>query len=130
MKTVARFARALVIAALYYCGQRQCLRRAWGFIPALLSLLRRPAPEPVIRDRLTRCRKCSIYNSRLETCGTPFVESVDDEPMGCFCYMPVKARLPEATCWLADNTNGEMGWPDYLNDIANTETTPKQCTPK
>jgi hypothetical protein len=30
------------------------------------------------------------------------------------CYMPLKARL-KTNCWLYDETEGDIGWPDHLN---------------
>lgn len=45
------------------------------------------------------------------TCGTPGDSDktfLDFEGrshyMGCFCFIPVKAKLSDATCWLKDHT--------------------------
>jgi hypothetical protein len=62
--------------------------------------------------RLSACKSCTNFNRKTATCGTP------PSAYGCWCYMPVKAMLPEANCWLYETNPGHpdhMGWPKELN---------------
>lgn len=37
--------------------------------------------------------------------------------MGCFCMMPLAARVADKTCWIVDKIGPDdvWGWPDALN---------------
>jgi hypothetical protein len=50
-----------------------------------------------IAQRIHACRECPIFYRPLMTCGSPFHT---DPELGCFCYMPFKARMKNARCWL------------------------------
>lgn len=66
------------------------------------------------RRRQERCEVCPIYNRKMQTCGTAGEVLADKQhAFGCWCYMPVKARLA-TDCWLWER-NLTMGWPDELN---------------
>lgn len=67
--------------------------------------------------RLKICRQCDFYVPEYKTCGSPDSEAdwfnpvtQQNEPVGCFCFMPYKARIPGATCWASDVSAGTMGW--------------------
>ena len=84
----------------------------WGSRNSKLSHL-------VVAARLEACRQCPIYCADLGTCGDARKPQLwhdqtagTTQPMGCFCYLPTKARLSEATCWLDDQSVGNMRWPE------------------
>jgi len=61
-----------------------------------------------------------MFNPELQTCGTAretfFSPSARQVlPLGCWCYMPIKAAL-RCNCWLYDVSAGQAGWPPELND--------------
>lgn len=63
--------------------------------------------------RMRTCYRCRMFNRRLRTCGTPGEVYSDPsggvETLGCWCLMPLKARLPDATCWARERGLG-FGW--------------------
>ncbi len=71
------------------------------------------------RRRLEHCERCELLNRRLLSCGTPCRKWINpltgtEEFLGCFCAMPLKALVPDASCWLNEKTNGQMGWPPEI----------------
>jgi hypothetical protein len=58
------------------------------------------------------CENCPIYDRRLKTCGNAIrpERGIYDEPLGCFCYMPLKVTLEGASCWVNDHTGKDLGW--------------------
>lgn len=82
------------------------------------------APTAVWRARLKMgCLVCEIYHRPTMTCGHPDgstwfnPDTKRIEPMGCFCMMPLAAKVAEKTCWLVDKcgANDTFGWPDEIN---------------
>ena len=86
-----------------------------------------PVPPWIAKERLEYCRRCQIFYPPLQTCGTPLTRRnrlFTGRPMGCMCFMPVKAKT-ECNCWLAEEglslmTTEEFlafkgGWPKHLN---------------
>jgi hypothetical protein len=68
-----------------------------------------PAVE---QARMDCCRRCPNFSHYSETCGVP------PSDYGCWCYMPLKAKLPEARCWLSEvnpDHPPSLGWPNHLN---------------
>lgn len=84
-----------------------------GGILAMLRALVRQERVSVEREeqRLAFCRDCPVYYPKLRTCGSPL--RWRDRDIGCHCYMPMKAKLPRATCWIRDQ-GVRQGWPDGL----------------
>lgn len=86
----------------------------------LLSMpFRARVSEALYRHREEHCHNCPLYNPRLQTCGNPgetyrSVITHRNEPYGCWCYMPLKAKL-KVSCWWWLHTQGSEGWPDELN---------------
>jgi hypothetical protein len=109
------FARALWLAARYdvrRSGWRVAGFHAWGFLKAIWGWIRAKKPsKEMVQRRLNACESCEIYCPELRTCGD--VRLDDDKPLGCFCYMPVKARIKDSECWLKGEgiEPGAMGWP-------------------
>lgn len=88
--------------------------------------------------RLASCRECPIFCKELQTCGdfrgltlpepdqmpTPEqqgrvwmnLERGWWEPASCGCYMPLKVKLAESSCWARENFGEDavMGWPMNL----------------
>lgn len=58
--------------------------------------------------RLSQCKLCKFYDPELSTCGnmrnpqTFTNEYGNHELYGCGCYLPIKVKLREATCWSAE----------------------------
>lgn len=72
------------------------------------------ADARLVARRLNRCLVCPVYCHELRTCGDARLNDRED-PMGCFCYMPVKARIRDAVCWLQEpgqfGPKCDAGWP-------------------
>lgn len=68
----------------------------------------------ITEQRLAACRKCPIYCAERQTCGDPLSPEWLGEgvPMGCFCYLPTKAKLPAAVCWLDEQNVEGLRWPE------------------
>lgn len=68
--------------------------------------------ERIYRRRMECCRACPLFYHKLETCSSPISTHGD---LGCWCYMPAKAMLPEAKCWIDESCEGlkSFGWSNY-----------------
>lgn len=68
------------------------------------------------RLRMRSCQGCDLYNMKLKTCGTPGETYGDGQALalGCWCFMPLKAKLAHARCWAREENLG-FGWPEGLN---------------
>lgn len=84
------------------------LNGIWLMLRALWSG-KRATPEQVQR-RTCFCNQCPIFYRPLGTCGTP----LKDADLGCWCFMEMKSRLADATCWAKENKIQSCGWPDGL----------------
>ena len=106
-----QFLHALILAAWHRCrtAPRQCMAQAWGVITAILTT-DDPVNEKIITERLNTCARCPVFYGPMKTCGSP--RSADPD-LGCWCYMPVKART-RANCWLYDQRL-PGGWHRSLN---------------
>lgn len=69
-------------------------------------------------QRLAQCQACDMFDPKRQTCG--YIGEMmwcDDtkrvEPVGCWCYMPIAARVVNKDCWLRE-CGGEKGWSDAL----------------
>jgi len=90
---------------------------AWTVISTLfLTLISkdRRADNRTVARRLNRCLICPVFCHELKTCGDARISDRED-PMGCFCYMPVKARIRDAVCWMQEpaqlGPECDAGWP-------------------
>lgn len=96
------FRRALWLAAIRHRTHPvHTLKVGWTvFKTIVLTLLddEKRASEELVKERLSTCHECPIYCHALDTCGD--ARTIDDEPLGCHCYMPVKARIASSVCWL------------------------------
>lgn len=122
-RVVPTMVRALFASASARCRLEFCPKTIWKTLIFVLASYtvwrwRRGLPnKTVVAQRLDACAMCQIYDRELRTCGTP--NSVYDDgtglkPYGCWCYMPLKARL-NVNCWLSEVTDGADGWPSELN---------------
>jgi len=71
---------------------------------------------------MATCRACPVFWNRLETCGSPMSKT---PAWGCWCFMPEKARLKDAECWLDQRLGDDAapnGWrfnvPDSSTELA------------
>ena len=102
-----QFARALLRGArLYHRMGLPMLGLAWGVLASFFAPVGMLASERIFRRRLRACRKCPFYDPFLRTCGdgAGTLETEDGTlvPAGCQCWLPLKARLPRATCFMED----------------------------
>jgi hypothetical protein len=104
-----QFAAALILAALwsdmFHAGTYRKLRTA------VEAIIRRCEGRYWKADaRLAVCRSCPLWYAPLQTCGSPLKRGWSG--LGCYCFMPAKARTRTAECW-ADEQFGidaEFGW--------------------
>ena len=102
-----QFARALLRGArLYHRMGLPMLGLAWGVLASFFAPVGMLASERIFRRRLRACCKCPFYDPFLRTCGdgAGTLETEDGTlvPAGCQCWLPLKARLPRATCFMED----------------------------
>lgn len=104
-----RFFVAVFLAAMF--GMK---RFTWREIFASLKMLfvaltskKGKASDELFNERMETCRNCALHFAPLDTCGSP----LSDHPeLGCFCYLPAKARQAGAKCWIRENTTIDGGW--------------------
>lgn len=98
----------LLAAAFSWRSPGGPLRRLWRGA----KLIFKPGPKvkPIVYlSRIACCYACPIYYKPLRTCGTP----LRDAHLGCWCFMPAKAKLRDAECWLREEDyETEYGWPE------------------
>lgn len=110
MKRLVRagqFARALLRGArLYRRMGLPLLGLAWGVLASFFAPAGVLASRRTFRRRLRACRACPLYDRAFRTCGdgvsTLETEKGELVPAGCQCWMPLKARLLKATCFMED----------------------------
>lgn len=66
--------------------------------------------------RMRVCHSCVLFHKPLLTCGSPLRK--DSPELGCWCFMPTKAKFEESTCWLDDNLGEDAphGWKTTKRD--------------
>lgn len=107
------WAGALLVAA---CGSDIFSRIAWRRIlkaaKVLLLIARghgQKVSEMEYHRRLRICADCVVWFSPLKTCGSPLRGEAKE--LGCWCFMPEKARYADSQCWGDEEIKGfEMGW--------------------
>lgn len=112
MKDYVRWSLALLVAGLasiWTIHGWQRMGRALGLMVGLFHP-KQYVPKKVSDARLRICERCPIYFRPMGTCGSPL--SWSRRGTGCWCYMPIKAKLPDAECWLdAEDVKGfDYGW--------------------
>ena len=60
--------------------------------------------------RMETCRACAVFDARWETCGNGKLKHASGDYIGCLCFMPVKSKIPGATCWLNSIGVEDLGW--------------------
>lgn len=94
-------------------GLLAALGHGRGIVVAVFELIflgksRRSSIE-LVQSRLNACESCPIYVPDLQTCGDARVLD-DKDPLGCFCYMPVKTKFKNSRCWLNEQGITDKGW--------------------
>jgi len=88
-----------------------CPLSVWRSAIALFALRGSSiVPAAVWRARMRACMRCPVYDSRLKRClNTSQTYTLDgvERPLGCGCWMPVKAKLSDAECWMTEFGNGQ-----------------------
>ena len=69
-------------------------RRSIRPISLLRSVARGVASKMVWIRRMRDCRPCPIYDRSLRRC-----RPNDGSPLGCGCWMPLKAMFADSECW-------------------------------
>jgi hypothetical protein len=107
-----QFLKAVLIAARYGIERftlPEILSACLSVLKQIFSNKTADASKLIWFSRVKKCLKCPVFDSRRLTCGSPF--STHPE-LGCYCFMPIKAKMNSATCWLDENSDGstEYGW--------------------
>ncbi len=113
MKQKLLFCLALLIAAF---GSNPFRRESWRRFGKAFKLwfgglkTGEKVSAELYQQRIEACRRCPISFQKfgLLTCGTPLTKAL--RPYGCKCFMPEKAKLVEATCWMDTETDLDYGW--------------------
>ena len=102
-------------------------RVQWRVLPKIISVLRPSQavdrrPGSMWWQRVRGCQRCPIYDSRRKACGhlgQTYQRGGDRLPLGCGCWIPGKAGLPDddVGCWLWIETGGEAGV-DWAKTVA------------
>lgn len=90
----------------------------WSILTTREKRGQRSVSDSQYNARLLACRACELFNPTTETCGTAGETyhnplTLKPEPLGCWCYMPVKAAFL-SNCW-AWRKGLDIGWPAELN---------------
>lgn len=104
-----RFVAAIFLSALFGMGRfsaREILASLKMLMTALLSKKGKASAE-IYEERMMICRDCPVYFKPTDSCGSPLANNTD---VGCWCYLPAKARQSEAKCWIRQNTDLDGGW--------------------
>lgn len=79
--------------------------------------------------RMRGCIGCHVYDRQRKACGLIGETYGPDRPvpLGCGCYIPLKAESPWAECWLWEQTDGGMGvdWAKTLRKAAVEQIVPQ-----
>ena len=108
-----QFFAALMVAALF---SRVWSKEGWRRVRGAFRLWFREsgsgerASPGHAGARLDCCRRCPLFFTPLQTCGSPL--RFGDADLGCWCYMPVKATMKTAQCWLDEEgiDDVEFSW--------------------
>lgn len=121
------YRHSAMIRAIYYAvaytATHSGFRAVWDKFLGMLSLWwssrNSKLSQRVVDARLEACEMCPLYCWELKTCGDARHPQLwhdqttqSTQPMGCFCWLPAKAKLSEATCWLDDQSVEPMRWPE------------------
>ncbi len=81
-------------------------RSWWSILRAILPTLSQgTVSRREYRRRLRACRRCVLWDATLRRC-----RPLSGSPLGCGCYMPLKAAAKKARCWLKQAGVNELGW--------------------
>ncbi len=108
-----RFFAAILVAALWSDVLRlETYRRAWTALTVFFDYRQDGNRTPfwIVFRRMRVCQRCALYYKPLGTCSSPLKEGARD--MGCWCFMPEKAAILEADCWLRESGVEDAGWPE------------------
>lgn len=111
----AQFTRTLFTSALNEFLITGKVR--WRVLPAILrALFSRPQQSHTYGRlwwrRLRGCSRCPLFDRHRFACGhlaSTYEKDGSYIPLGCGCFLPLKADAFEARCWLWEQTNGEAG---------------------
>jgi hypothetical protein len=128
MKRVRRFLLfASTLTSSFWNEWRLTGRVKWRTAPKILAALLpqckvERGPGSTWWKRMRGCQRCELYDRRRRACGKlgeTYERGNVEEPLGCGCFLPLKASSPSAECWLWERTDGEMGvdWAKML-DVA------------
>lgn len=100
-----QFVAAVAIAGIYgqeKLGWMGLIKAGWAVLRAITTRGGKASME-TFEARMKCCEECPLFYSPLNTCGSVLT---DNPSLGCGCYLPLKNKLPEATCWMDDNFPG------------------------
>lgn len=113
LKYNGRWALALIVAGLGSCWTRQGWIRIGKAFALWFGILRHRGPtipQNLYELRYHICERCPLFYAPLRTCGSPLKR--DLRRLGCWCYLPEKAKLLSAKCWIDDELGelDDLGW--------------------
>jgi len=120
LRRLWRWLQAAVVAARTIKDGPTLFQRARGLLGFLWrrTVLREPPREGWQKLYRLGCGRCSIFDRKRRTCGTPGKQwenpwTEEFEQQGCLCICAAKCMDAHSICWLAEATNGEQdGWRD------------------
>lgn len=110
MKTKLQLALAIIVAALFSdISDKTTWRRALGLFTIWFGKDGVKVSEEHYQRRMSACHECPVFYKRLQTCGSPLSKEL--KGLGCSCFLPVKSRYVNSSCWIDDNVSEcEHGW--------------------
>lgn len=111
LKRLKEWASALIDSGLTQCeaAKWKCPESIWMSLSAMWKLSKSDfAHRRTFIQRIRICNACPIYDFKTKRCLNKehvFNDNGVMRPFGCGCYMPVKAKLKDAECWLALSGN-------------------------
>lgn len=112
MKRLSQWLRTLASSTWQQCRVAHwlCPLSVWRSASALFALRGSTVVHPKVwRSRMRSCMRCPVYDSRLKRCHNPaqtYLLNGVERPLGCGCWIPVKAKLSDAECWMAEFGHG------------------------
>lgn len=118
MKHLSRFllfARTLLSSGLN--EYRITVRVKWRVLPSILrAIFERHegsrGPGSLWWRRMRGCQRCPLYDRHRRACGHLWQEYQRGgvlKVLGCGCFLPLKASIGDARCWLHEETGGMNG---------------------
>lgn len=128
-----RWALALLVAGVSSVGGRAGWKRigkALGLFVGIIQDGGKRVPEDMELLRLQTCGKCPLFHVELSTCGSPLKKAT--RGVGCYCFMPEKAKYESSRCWIDSDTepgqHRAFGWDAAIRANIPDKRFPRGCS--